>query len=179
MDGWINRMWSLWTLEYYSALKKEGSSEIVWVRAQSDPTLCDPVDCSPPGSSVQETLQARRVERAAISSCRSFWAGDPTRISVSLPLDSLPLACLGSPLTQATIQMNLEDILLSAMISHRKTDTMWFPFSEVARGVKFIDTEGERVGPGAGGWQSWRSMGTALPLCKTNKFWRWVGVMVV
>ena len=27
--------------------------------AQSCPTLCDPMDCSPPGSSVQEIFQAR------------------------------------------------------------------------------------------------------------------------
>ena len=32
--------------------------------------LCDPVDCSPPGSSVHGTLQARILERVAISSSR-------------------------------------------------------------------------------------------------------------
>ena len=30
---------------------------------QSCPTLCDPVDCSPPGSSVHGILQARILER--------------------------------------------------------------------------------------------------------------------
>ena len=34
--------------------------------AQSCPTLCDPVDCSPPGSSVHGIPQARRLEGAAI-----------------------------------------------------------------------------------------------------------------
>ena len=34
---------------------------------QSWLTLCDPVDCSPPGSSVHEILQARTLEWAAIS----------------------------------------------------------------------------------------------------------------
>ena len=34
--------------------------------AQSCPTLCDPVDCSPPGSSVHGILQAGRLEGAAI-----------------------------------------------------------------------------------------------------------------
>ena len=33
---------------------------------QSCPTLCDPVDCSPPGSSVHEILQARILEWGAI-----------------------------------------------------------------------------------------------------------------
>ena len=36
--------------------------------AQSCPTLCGPTDCSPPGSSVHEIFQARRLERVAISS---------------------------------------------------------------------------------------------------------------
>ena len=34
---------------------------------QSCPTLCDPTDGSPPGSPVPGTLQARRLEWAAIS----------------------------------------------------------------------------------------------------------------
>ena len=34
--------------------------------AQSCPTLCNPMDCSPPGSSVHGTLQARILDRVAI-----------------------------------------------------------------------------------------------------------------
>ena len=34
---------------------------------QSCPTLCDPIDGSPPGSSVPGILQARTLEWAAIS----------------------------------------------------------------------------------------------------------------
>ena len=34
---------------------------------QSRPTLCDPMDCSPPGSSVRGILQARVLEWVAIS----------------------------------------------------------------------------------------------------------------
>ena len=37
---------------------------------QSCLTLCDPVDCSPPGSSVHGTLQARILERGARPSSR-------------------------------------------------------------------------------------------------------------
>ena len=33
---------------------------------QSCPTLCDPVDCSPPGSSVRGILQARILEWVAM-----------------------------------------------------------------------------------------------------------------
>ena len=35
--------------------------------AQSCPTLCDPMDCNLPGSSVHEILQARILEWVAIS----------------------------------------------------------------------------------------------------------------
>ena len=38
--------------------------------AQSCPTLCDPIDCSPPGSSVHGILQARILEWVAISFSR-------------------------------------------------------------------------------------------------------------
>jgi len=38
--------------------------------AQPCPTLCDPMDCSPPGSSVHGILQARTLEWVAISSSR-------------------------------------------------------------------------------------------------------------
>ena len=40
--------------------------------AQSYPTLCDPMDCSPSGSSVHESLQARILEWVAISSSRAI-----------------------------------------------------------------------------------------------------------
>ena len=54
-----------------------------WVKiAQSCPTLCDPVDCSLPGSSVHGILQARILEWVAISFSRgSSRPGDQTRVS--------------------------------------------------------------------------------------------------
>ena len=39
---------------------------------QSCPTLCDPIDASPPGSAVPEILQARTLEWAAISFSNSW-----------------------------------------------------------------------------------------------------------
>ena len=51
-------------------------------RAQSCPTLCDPVDYSPPGSSVHGILQASILERVAMPSSRgSSRPREPTRIS--------------------------------------------------------------------------------------------------
>ena len=50
--------------------------------AQSCLTLCDPVDCSPPGSSIHGILQARILEWVAISSSRgSSWPRDQTQVS--------------------------------------------------------------------------------------------------
>ena len=47
---------------------------------KSCPTLCDPMDCSPPGSSVHGILQAGTLERVAISSSRgSSWPGSEPR----------------------------------------------------------------------------------------------------
>ena len=49
---------------------------------QSCPTLCDPVDCSPPGSSLHGVLQARTVEWVVFSSSRgSFQPRDWTQVS--------------------------------------------------------------------------------------------------
>ena len=50
--------------------------------AQSCPTLCNPMDCSPPSSSVLGIFQARGLEWIAISFFRgSSWSRDRTRIS--------------------------------------------------------------------------------------------------
>ena len=50
--------------------------------AKSCPTLCDPVDCSPPGSSVHGILQARILGWVAISFSRgSSRPRDRTRVS--------------------------------------------------------------------------------------------------
>ena len=43
----------------------------VYVHAKSCPTLCDPTDCSPPGSSVHGIPHAKILEWTAISSSRA------------------------------------------------------------------------------------------------------------
>ena len=53
--------------------------------AQSCLTLCNPMDCSPPGSSVHGISQARILEWVAMFFSRtSFWARDWTHISCIL-----------------------------------------------------------------------------------------------
>ena len=55
---------------------------------QSCPTLCNPMDCSPPGSSVHGILQARVLEWVAMPFSRgSSWPGDQTWISMSPQLE--------------------------------------------------------------------------------------------
>ena len=68
---------------------------------QSCPTLCDPMDCSLPGSSVHGILQARILEWVAIASSRDL--PDPgikltSPLSPSGQAESLPLSHQGSPL---------------------------------------------------------------------------------
>ena len=59
------------------------------------PTLCNPKDCGPPGSSVHEILQVRILEWVAIYSSReSSQPGIESR-SPTLQADSLPLGKTG------------------------------------------------------------------------------------
>ena len=73
----------------------------MWV-THSYLTLCDPMDCSPPGSSVHGILQARILEWVAISSSRgSSWPRDQTHVSwfgYHWQVGSLSLCYLGSPI---------------------------------------------------------------------------------
>ena len=67
-------------------LSFQGSQKHQWVVlvlvAQSCPLLCDPMDCSPPGSCVHGILQARMLEWVAIPSSRgSSWPRDQTWLS--------------------------------------------------------------------------------------------------
>ena len=62
--------------------------------AQSCLTLCDPMDCSPPASSVHEILQAKILEWVAISSPRRF--SQPRIKRKSLVSPALPVSYLGS-----------------------------------------------------------------------------------
>ena len=62
----------------FSVYEGEGEGEV----AQSCLTLCDPMDCSPPGSSIQGILQARILEWVAISFSRgSSRPRDRTQVS--------------------------------------------------------------------------------------------------
>ena len=88
-------------LGYYKTLSR-GPCAIQSMPAQSlqsCPTLCNPVDCSLPGSSVHGILQVRILEWVAISSSRGF-SQPRDRIRVSC------ISCIGKGLfiTRATWQ---------------------------------------------------------------------------
>ena len=56
-----------------------------WAKSlQSCPTFCDPMDCSPPGSSVHGILQARVLE----------WVSRPSSMGPSQPRDRTLVSCL-------------------------------------------------------------------------------------
>ena len=74
--------------------------------AQSCPTLCNPVDCSPPGSTVHWILQARILEWVAISFSRvSSWPRDQTHISC--------VSCIAVWFWLETLQVTLEWMIIT------------------------------------------------------------------
>ena len=72
-------------IPYMLKSKNESESEVV----QSCPTLCDPMDCSPPGSSVHGILQVRILEWVTISFSRGS----------SQPRDQNQVSCIAGALT--------------------------------------------------------------------------------
>ena len=65
--------------------------------SQSCPPLCNPMDCSPRGSSVHGILQTTMLEWVTMPSSREFsWPRNGTP-SPTLHVDSLPLSHQGSP----------------------------------------------------------------------------------
>ena len=81
-------------------------------------TLCDPIDCSPPGPSVHEISHARILECIAISFSRvSSWPRNRTHVS-NQQVDSLPLShqwSLFCILTQSAWKLLLHQILASIL----------------------------------------------------------------
>ena len=73
LDHKVSKNWCFWTVVLEKNLERLTSSLESWnvkpvkvVVAQSCPTLCNPMDYSPPGSSVHGIFQARILEWVAI-----------------------------------------------------------------------------------------------------------------
>ena len=77
MQLWEQRAWEI--TQSSSQFSVNLSEELV---TKSCPTLCNPMDCSLPDSSVHRILQARILEWVAIPFSRgSSWPRDQTRVS--------------------------------------------------------------------------------------------------
>ena len=86
--------WRVWQItECYSVVTRKKESEVT----QSCPTLCDPVDCSPPGSSIHGILQARILEWVAISFSRGCSRPRDRTWSPALEADALTSEPPGKP----------------------------------------------------------------------------------
>ena len=84
IQSWRVKTQSIWgRYSLYFVDKEADCKRLRWGEvAQSCPTLCNPVDCSLPGSSVQGILQARLLEWVAISFSRgSSRPRDQTQVS--------------------------------------------------------------------------------------------------
>ena len=67
-----------------------------WASAQSCPTLCDPIDCGLPGSSVPRIFQARILEWVAISLSRV----------PSQPRNRTQVSCVSCTYSLPTVQIH-------------------------------------------------------------------------
>ena len=106
-EWWVSRLERKWNKNISGffpqvtqrwILRQAPQCVCVCIVAQSCPTLCDPMDYSPTGSSVHGILQARILEWVAIP----FWPGDlpnpGTKLeSSALQADSLPAEPPGKP----------------------------------------------------------------------------------
>ena len=99
---------------------------------QSRPTLCDPMDYSPPGSSVHGILQARILKWVAMPSSRGpLQPRDlPNPGSPALQADSLPVSHQGGPLKDP--KPSKLDSLWTALLFHA-SEVVWLSGSRKAR----------------------------------------------
>ena len=89
MIQWMLAIWSLILLPFRKPAWTSGISRFMKPVAaaaamslQLCPTLCDPIDGSPPGFSIPGILQARTLEWVAISFSKgSSWSRDRTQVS--------------------------------------------------------------------------------------------------
>ena len=89
-DEWITN-WYMHTINYHWVIK--GKDILTHVCAQLCRTLCNLMDCSPPGSSVHEFFQTRELEWVVVSCFRgSSWHRDWTLV-LSLESPSLVGGC--------------------------------------------------------------------------------------
>ena len=103
------------TMRYHDLpIKVNSESEVT----QSCLTLCDPVDCSLPGSSIHGILQARILEWVVISFSRDLSNPGIEPGSPSLQTDALPSEPPGNPMIY--LLGWLQKIFLSENANHQQ-----------------------------------------------------------
>ena len=90
--AWLGFMYSSVSLSYLANF-----NILIEKVAQSCPTLCDPMDCSLPGSSVRGILQARVLEWVALPSSGDILDRGTEPRSPALQADSLLSEPPGKP----------------------------------------------------------------------------------
>ena len=131
------------------------SQERESVITQSCPTLCDPVDCSPPGSSVHEILQARILEYGLpFSSPGALPDPGIKPRSPSLQADSLPSEPPGDSTdcpSNASKVTQMPEVECPQPSNPGKwiplPSTPWSKFSAKARGCQFQLLLSSAAGP--------------------------------
>ena len=102
-----------WTAAPALPWKQNGSAAAAAKSLQSCPTLCDPIDGSPPGSAVPGILQARTLEWVAISFSNAWkWEVKVKSLSCD-PMDCSPP---GS---------SVHGIFQARVLTHHKTGQLW------------------------------------------------------
>ena len=89
------------------SLVSSTSNYLQWFAKSLQLCLCDPVDCSPQGSSVHGILHARILEWVAISSSRGFFPTPGSNLCLLCLLNwqkhSLPLVPCGNPYLECKV----------------------------------------------------------------------------
>ena len=104
---------------------------------QSCPTLCNPMDCSLPGSSVPGILKTKIPEWVAISYSRG---SSPPRVkpgSPALQEDSLPSEPPGKPSVCTTMWTYLQSCIVYLKLV-RMVNFMWYVFYHSLRKFKTV-----------------------------------------
>ena len=80
-------------LQYICLSKSAAAAAAAAKSLQSCPTLCDPIDCNPPGSPIPGILQARTLEWVAISFLQCMKMKSEREVTQSCPTLSDPMDC--------------------------------------------------------------------------------------
>ena len=140
-------------------------------------TLCDTMDCSPPGNSVHGILQARILEWVAMPFFRgSSWPRDWTHISMSPVLADMLFTTSTTLEAQILTYYNINESWRHTKWNKSITkgqNTIWF--HTYGGMMEYIETGSRMVGRGI----ELAYNENRVLVGEDEKFWRWTVVIVV